>query len=307
MIEEPEAQFQLNMPFMESLEQVDDINIEDIEESEVTGGKAAPFVKWAGGKRSIINDLKNHLPHTFGAYYEPFVGGGALFFELCDKLPAAYLSDMNQNLIFAYQAIKKDPDQLIALLDKHAAKHNKEYYYEVRGQYSLQNPVELAARFLYLNKTCYNGLYRENKKGEFNVPIGSYKNPNVVQADNIRACSTALQNATIRYGAFESIEPKSGDFVYFDPPYHPTDDTSFTSYTSHNFTEKDQVKLRDFALELHRKGVQVMLSNSNTKFITNLYKDKPFRINFVNAPRYVNCKPNGRNDVEEVLITTYER
>ncbi len=292
MTNKQETQFQLDMPFSEA--------------DEPTGDRASPFVKWAGGKRNIIDELKARLPDEFNHYYEPFVGGGALFFELYDQLPAAYLSDVNFDLILAYNVIKNDSDELIELLKKHAVKHSKDYYYKVRSQHELQGPVKIAARFLYLNRTCYNGLYRVNKKGEFNVPMGSYKNPNITQEDNIRACSSALQIATIEYRSFDKITPQSGDFVYFDPPYHPTDENNFTSYTSQDFTEKDQVSLRDFALYLHRQGVKVMLSNSNAKFINGLYKAKPFHVRIVHAPRLVNCKPNGRNNVEEVLITTYE-
>lgn len=294
---------QLNIPTFESFVGP---NSAEYDENESENGKAVPFVKWAGGKRSIIGELVARLPKEFKNYFEPFAGGGALFFELYERLTAAYLSDINSDLILTYNAIKKDPERLIQLLNKHAEKHSESYYYKIRSQDKSKDPVEIAARFLYLNKTCYNGLYRVNKKGKFNVPIGSYKNPNIVAQDNIWACHAALQKANAHFRSFDKISPSKGDFVYFDPPYHPTDDTNFTSYTRLNFTEHDQVRLRDFALELHKHGVKVMLSNSNAKLINELYKSKPFHLHIVHAPRFVNCKPNGRSNVEEVLITTYD-
>ncbi|MCK8518293.1 DNA adenine methylase [Methanoculleus sp. 7T] len=264
-----------------------------------------PFVKWAGGKRCLLNDLIANLPETFEEYYEPFVGGGALFFALHNRIKKAYLSDINLDLMLVYSAIKKDPYQLLEALKIHANSHSKDYYYSIRSEHELKDPIDIAARFLYLNRTCYNGLYRVNKAGQFNVPIGDYKNPNIVQEANILACHEALKKAEIKYNEFDHIYPKKNDFVYFDPPYHPTDDASFTSYTKQNFTETDQVRLKDFALNLHKKGVKVMLSNSNTKFIRDIYKNKAFTLLIVNAPRYVNCKSEGRSAVEEVLIRSY--
>lgn len=301
-----EESLQLNMPFEEALERLAGVNIRDIEEVPEEG-QASPFVKWAGGKRSIIDELATSVPDVFRDYYEPFVGGGALFFHLHEQLSRAYLSDINLDLIFAYAVIKKNPQELIDLLKVHKQKHNDDYYYKIRKQHNLDDAIKVAARFLYLNKTCYNGLYRVNKKGEFNVPVGRYKNPNIVQEDNTWFCHDALQKATIEYREYGTIKPKAGDFVYFDPPYHPVNGGSFTSYTKLDFTENDQTKLRDFALKLHEQGIKVMLSNSNTPFIQDLYKKAPFAVRIVHAPRYVNCKPSGRDNVEEVLITTYER
>jgi len=264
-----------------------------------------PFVKWAGGKRCLLNDLIANLPENFGDYYEPFIGGGALFFALHKKIKKAHLSDINLDLVYVYNAIKKDPHQLMEALKIHANNHSKDYYYSIRSKHDFEDSIDIAARFLYLNRTCYNGLYRVNKAGQFNVPMGNYKNPNIVQEVNILACHEALKKAKIEYNDFDHIHPKENDFVYFDPPYHPTDEASFTSYTKQNFTETDQVRLRDFAINLHRKGVKVMLSNSNTKFIRDIYKNKAFTILIVNAPRYVNCKSEGRSAVEEVLIRSY--
>jgi DNA adenine methylase len=277
----------------------------EVEESASPKGVATPFVKWVGGKRSIIDDLKTHLPDNFNDYYEPFIGGGALFFALHQRLRKAYLSDTNFDLIIAYSMVQQAPEKLLALLKEHAQKHSEEYYYRVRDKHCLQDSVEKAARLLYLNKTCYNGLWRVNSKGQFNVPIGRYKNPGIVQEENIWACNQVLQDVEIKCFPFDKIEPSKGDFVYFDPPYHPTDETSFTRYAKLDFTEQDQVRLRNFVLELSKKGVKVMLSNSDTKFIRDLYKNKPFKTATVQAPRFVNCKSNKRNPVNEVLITNY--
>jgi DNA adenine methylase len=265
-----------------------------------------PFVKWVGGKRSIVEHLKRRFPTSIREYYEPFVGGGALFFEMQKRASRSHLSDSNLELMLTYRVVQKDPQALLTRLRKHAKAHYDEYYYKVRSLHALQDPVEIAARFIYLNRTCYNGLYRVNKKGEFNVPVGDYANPGIVQESNILACSRALQaNVTLAYRDFISIEPSRDDFVYFDPPYHPTDETSFTAYSKADFTEKDQVRLAEFAKNLHEAGVKVMLSNSNTRFIRDLYRSSIFRVELVNAPRMVNCKPNGRSAVEEVLITNY--
>lgn len=265
-----------------------------------------PFVKWVGGKRNLIERLKERLPESIRNYYEPFVGGGALFFEIHGQLERAYLSDSNLDLVLTYRVIQKEPNRLVDALRKHAKAHNEEHYYKIRAQHGLSEPIEIAARFIYLNRTCYNGLYRVNQKGEFNVPMGDYANPGIVQENNILACSAALQRcAAISFRDFDTIEPSKDDLVYFDPPYHPTDETSFTAYSKADFTEKDQVRLAEFAKNLHHEGVKVMLSNSNTKFIRELYRSSIFKIDLVNAPRMVNCKPNGRSPVEEVLITNY--
>lgn len=265
--------------------------------------KPTPFVKWVGGKRSLIPELLKRLPSRFGVYYEPFVGGGALFFELSARLKAAFLSDVNLDLLLTYKVIRQDPEKLLELLSCHAENHSKEHYYAVRAQHELEEPVEIAARFIYLNKTCFNGLCRVNSKGEFNVPMGDYKNPAIVNAANIQACSNALRQAEIRLGTFDTIVPQPGDFVYFDPPYHPATESSFTKYAKGDFSEKDQIRLADFYTELHRRGVFVMLSNSDTAFVRGLYKK--FKISTVEAPRTVNCKPEKRNAVTEVLITNY--
>lgn len=308
----------LNMDFSEALERLVRVNPretpqpspESLPKQEAPPGTvAAPFVKWVGGKRSIVQELVKRLPKPFNSYWEPFIGGGALFFEVQPRLTnGAHLSDSNLDLVLTYQAVKRDPEKLIALLQDHAKLHGETYYYKVREQFHLQDPIQIAARFIYLNKTCFNGLYRVNKKGEFNVPIGSYVNPAIVDADNIRACHKALQGATIEYKDYLTIEPKAGDFVYCDPPYHPVGVTAnFTSYTKLDFGEREQAQLRDFALRLGKQGVKVMVSNSDTPLIRDLYRTgKGFRLRQVQAPRMVNCKGDGRGDVNELIITTYD-
>lgn len=302
-----EEPFTLNMPFGEAVERFARVNTRLAEPvKEYATGVAAPFIKWVGGKRSIISELTARMPDTFGGYWEPFAGGAALFFEVHERLTVAYLSDNNLDLVITYAVIKRDPQALIERLKEHGGKHDSDYYYKVRAQHELRDAVEIAARLIYLNKTCYNGLYRVNRKGEFNVPIGSYTNPDVVTEDNIRACSKALQKATIEYRQFDTIEPVAGDFAYFDPPYHPTTDTaSFTNYTKLDFSEHDQARLRDFAAKLGKQGVKVMLSNSDTPYIRDLYKGQGFKIDTVQAPRLVNCKPNKRGAVNELIITNY--
>jgi DNA adenine methylase len=271
---------------------------------------AHPFIKWAGGKRSLLNVIKPLVPAEFNNYFENFIGGGALFYALSDRITHAYLSDNNLDLVITYQVIKADPTRLIARLKELAAGHNEDQYYAVRDEVPT-DPVEVAARFIYLNKTCFNGLYRVNSSGKFNVPIGDYKNPNIADAANILACHKALQNATITYHDYRAIDPRprDGDFVYLDSPYHPTTGDSFTAYTRENFTEQNQVELRDYAVELHRAGVKVMLSNSKTDFIKDLYgangMDRIFTLHTVQAPRTVNCKPGGRGAVDEYLIMNY--
>ena len=263
-----------------------------------------PFVKWVGGKRSILHEILPRLPKKFRGYYEPFVGGGALYFALVDTLGKSTLVDLNQELILSYRAIKHSPRELIKSLQQHARNHSEEYYYYQRGR-KPRSYIETASRFIYLNKTCFNGLYRVNKKGVFNTPLGAYKNPNIVQTDTLLSCSESFKNVTIQCGDFESIDPKRGDFVYFDPPYYPIDGTSFTEYSKEDFTAADQERLHNFALRLRSKGVHVMLSNSKTIFIKKLYKENIFKKHIIQAPRFVNSKADGRRKVDEFLITTY--
>lgn len=300
-----EKPFTLEMPFDEALERFARVNTRELEEPEV-GKKASPFIKWAGGKRSLLPDLVANMPPTFNTYYEPFLGGAALFFEASDHVSSAVLTDTNFDLVITFNVIKRDPEPLIKLLEEHTRKHNSDYYYRIRTQSDLQDPIKIAARFIYLNKTCYNGLWRVNKKGQFNVPIGRYTNVIIYQRANLIACHKALQNARIEYRDFETITPNIGDFVYCDPPYYPIDATSsFTKYTKIDFTEEDQMRLRDFALRLHNDGVLVMVSNSDTPLTRDLYSEPPFNLVVVQAPRLVNCRADRRHPINELIITTY--
>lgn len=280
-----------------------EINLKRIAKTDIML-KAKPFVKWVGGKRSIVNELLKRIPKQINNYYEPFVGGGALFFEIYNRVSHSYLSDLNVDLIISYNIIKDRTKELIECLKKHAENHSKEYYYRIRAMQDLQDPIENSARFIYLMKTCFNGLYRVNGNNEFNTPIGSYRNPNICDLENILAVSQALKQATIKYKDFTRITPEKGDFVYFDPPYHPTSEDSFTKYLSNGFNEKDQTRLRDFALELTKAGINVMISNSDVEFIANIYR-KNFTINKLFVPRVVSCKADGRKSVYETLITNF--
>jgi DNA adenine methylase len=265
---------------------------------------ARPFLKWAGGKTALLPELLKHVPESYGTYYEPFVGGGALFFALCPK--NAVLGDMNERLVRTYRALADNVENVITRLLLHASNHGDEYYYETRDI-----PIDdcddsmLAAWFIYLNKTCFNGLYRVNRSGKFNVPIGSYKNPTICDVDNLRACSAALEGVKIRCSDFEKVvaSAKKGDFCYCDPPYVPMNKTSnFTSYTASGFTYADQRRLRDCALALKRRGVHVMLSNSATPEVEDLYAREDFTLHRVECRRSVNSKAGKRGPVSEFII-----
>jgi len=268
--------------------------------------KAKPFVKWAGGKRQIVNILLSNVPKSFNRYFEPFVGGGALLFELKPK--KAVISDINEELINAYRVIKGNVDELIESLKKH--KNSADYYYSIRAiNPKTLNPVERASRFIYLNKTCFNGLYRENSKGEFNVPFGKYKNPKICDEENLRAVSQFLNSIDIEIFNSDYKETceltQPGDFIYFDPPYYPVSKTSsFTKYNSKDFSEEDQIELSQIFKELDKKGCYVMLSNSDTEFIRKLYEG--YRIQVINTNRFINCKANKRKNASfELLITNF--
>lgn len=266
--------------------------------------KARPFVKWVGGKRGVIKDLLLHLPVNINNYYEPFVGGGALFFEIANKVNYSYISDLNPDLMIAYNVIKTNPHNLINLLKIHKENHSKEYYYKIRDLQELSCPIENTARFIYLLTTCFNGLFRVNSENYFNTPIGRYKNPNILDQANINAVNLILQNTDVKYQDFSRIIPNIGDFVYFDPPYYPIKDTSFTKYIFNGFAEYEQIRLRDFILTLIKKGVNIMVSNSNTEFIRNLYSNKDFfTIEKILSPRVISCKSNNRIPIFELLIT----
>lgn len=268
--------------------------------------KPKPFVKWAGGKRQIVDILIKEIPTEFNTYIEPFVGGGALLFELLPK--KAIINDVNSELINAYLVIKNFPERLIKSLKNH--KNEEEYYYKIRAlDPNKLSPVERASRFIYLNKTCFNGLYRENSSGQFNVPFGKYKTPKIVDEENIRIVSEYLNTAdiTILNSDYKKVckLAKKGDFVYLDPPYYPLSKTSsFTKYTRYDFTEKDQKELAEIFKKLDRKGCYVLLSNSNTEFIKNLYRG--YEIKEIQANRAINSKAEGRKKAKiEVLIKNF--
>lgn len=271
--------------------------------------EAAPFVKWAGGKGRLLSQLRPLLPPTVARrrHVEPFVGGGALFFARRPK--RALLTDINPALIATYAAIRDDVDRVVSTLRTLAREHSKQRYYEIRRRYNesrrLAAPTR-AAMFIYLNKTCFNGLHRVNRKGEFNVPVGSYKKPKIVDPERLLLASEALQEADLRCAGFESLveHAKPGDFVYFDPPYEPVSTTArFTSYARDGFSQDDQTRLRDVYRELDRRGCRLMLSNSDVPFIHHLYRS--FRIDLVAAPRAINCNANGRGKVTEVVVRNY--
>ncbi len=282
---------------------------------EIESKNYQPFVKWVGGKRGLLEQILPLFPKDFNNYHEPFLGGGAVFFELYAKgildNKKVFLSDINAELINAYCAVKDEPKELIKNLKKYKEKHNKEFYYKIRSldrdeSYNKLSPLEKATRFIYLNKTCFNGLYRVNKKGFFNTPIGSYKNPNIADEETILNASEALQNATIKQQSFEEVlkVAKKDDLVYFDPPYYPLNKTSnFTSYDSNCFLENEQIKLFEVFESLSAKRVKVIQSNSDTEFIKELYKK--FDIHIVNANRFINSKSSGRGKITEVLVRNF--
>lgn len=262
--------------------------------------RALPFLKWAGGKRAIIPEISAHLPSEFNDYFEPFVGGGAVFFAIESRIKhRAYLSDVNRELMLTYKVIQKDCENLIDALKIHKKKHDAEYYKKIREQHEHTDPVKLAARFIYLNKTCFNGLYRVNSSGRFNVPIGSYKNPNICDEENLRAVSLVLKITQLTFGEFTKLNPESGDFIYCDPPYHGT----FTHYSSGGFDDDRQRELKSCADQWRDLGAKVMLSNSDTPLIRKLFKG--YKIHEVSAPRNINCKADGRENTTELLITSY--
>lgn len=259
-----------------------------------------PFLKWAGGKSKLIQQYSKFFSKDFNTYYEPFLGGGAVFFHLQPN--HAVLTDINAELINVYCCVRDRVESLIEILAQHQQKHNKDYYYWIRSQ-TYKAEIKRAARIIYLNKTCFNGLYRENSQGKFNVPMGKYKNPPICQPDLLRSVSAALQSAEIKVRSFEEVvnHAKTGDFVYFDPPYHPISATSnFTAYSRYSFSEKDQIRLRDVFAELANVGVKVMLSNSDCDFIRELYRD--FTIEEIWAARAINSNGNKRGKVKEVLV-----
>src|SRR3989338_1460884 len=272
-------------------------------------GEVPSFIKWAGGKKQLIEQFKQFFPQNAERYFEPFVGGGAVAFYIIQKnnLKEIYLSDINEELINCYNVIKNNVEELIKILKEYKKNHNKEVYYKIREQ----DPKKLsnlyrAGRFIYLNKTCFNGLYRVNSKGGFNVPMGDYKNPSIVQEQELRFISKLLKNTILRVMSFDNVlqYAKKGDFIYFDPPYYPLKKgQSFTTYTKDKFLEDEQTRLSEVFKELNKRGCYIMLSNSDTDFVKNLYQG--FYINTVKANRMINCDATKRGKINEIVVTNY--
>lgn len=271
-----------------------------------------PFLKWVGGKRQLMPEIRKILPKGVAnrPYYEPFIGGGALFFDLQPK--RAIINDYNEELINVYTVIRDNPNELIEDLKKH--KNTAEYFYEIRAidrqpLFNNLTKIERASRIIYLNKTCYNGLYRVNNAGEFNTPFGKYRNPNIVNEPVIRAVSKYLNSPQIQIlnGDYELIlrDIPTNSFVYLDPPYHPTSESSnFTGYVQGGWNEEDQLRLRDICNRLNDNGIEFVLSNSASDFIREIYSD--YIIHIVQASRAVNSNPSKRGQVGEFLIRNYE-
>ncbi len=260
---------------------------------------AKPFVKWVGGKRSILPELVKRMPESYGRYHECFLGGGALFFEIQPN--KAFLSDVNPHLIASCQAVRDDLEKLIRLLAKHKKSHCKDHYLKCRSALSTETDnTKIAALFIYINKTCFNGLYRVNKSGGYNVPMGSYKNPAILDEGNLRRVSKLLQGVEVVQQPFTKISPKEGDFFYLDPPYHKT----YSQYSDGGFGDEEHIKLATMCRKIDAAGAYFMLSNSDTDFVKDLYKN--FTLDEVMASRNVSCKSDQRGRTNEMLIRNYD-
>lgn len=296
-------------------------------------GQIRPFVKWAGGKGSLIPQLNNFYPYELRngiieTYIEPFVGGGAVLIDILQKynVEQAYAFDINIDLINCYNVIKNNVEELIEILEQMETEYlnleqegRKEYFYNKRDEYNnyslkeKEQNIQRASQFIYLNRTCFNGLYRVNKAGKFNVPAGNYKNPTICDSDNLRDLSTLIQNVEFIYGDYKkSMEHVTENtFVYFDPPYRPLNVTSaFTSYTKEDFNDENQKELAQFYRELNERNAKLMLSNSNPKntnkedhFFDNIYQG--FNIDEIYASRMINANSKGRGKISEILVTNY--
>lgn len=275
--------------------------------------KGKPFVKWAGGKRQIIDKLKEYVPDEYDTYYEPFIGGGALLFELSPK--KAVINDLNEELMNVYNCLCNEEKfkKMCNLLNHYEAEHSEEFYYEIRNKdknknaYNRLSDYTKAARTIYLNKACFNGLYRVNSKNEFNVPFGKKTKINTYEGSNLITVSNYLTMNDIKIQSVDFEESlktaKKGDFVYIDPPYD-SDTSTFNNYTEDGFGKEEQRRLAKVYKDLDKRGVYVMLSNHNTNLINELYKD--YHIHIIEAKRNINANGKKRGKVEEVIITNYE-
>lgn len=308
--------YQLNPVFaMRVASEIEDISPESV--SSHLKEKPKPFVKWVGGKRQLLTQFKEkglYPPHTFDStkntYFEPFVGGGAVFFDL---LPIkASINDINSELVATYSTIRTDVESLIEELHSGEYIYDKEVFLDIRARKTDSIPdLKRAARFIYLNRTAFNGMYRVNKSGQFNVPFGRYTNPQICDEVNLRRVAQVLKDVTVSNTSYKYVldEAKKGDFVYFDPPYYPVSKTaSFTSYSNDVFLQNEQEELRDAFVELHKRGCYVMLSNSDTPFIHSLFEPLQkdgITINMVQAGRNINSNADKRGKVLEVVVTNY--
>lgn len=282
--------------------------------SQISSVTPKPFVKWAGGKRQLIPILNENLSKSFGTYFEPFLGGGALLFHILTerKGQKCSISDLNSDLVLTYTTIRDRIDELISSLKNHEKNYHKDsksYYYSVRES-NPRSEIEKTSRLLFMNRTCFNGLYRVNSKGKFNVPLGRYTNPNIVNEENLRSVSSILQSSkvAIKCRDFESVlrDAKKGDLVYFDPPYQPVSDTAnFTSYTNKSFTYEDLNRLADLCLKLDSRGCNVLLSNSDSKEVADIFSGKSWKIKKINANRSINSNSKKRTGHFELLIKNY--
>ena len=282
--------------------------------SQITTVIPKPFVKWAGGKRQLIPTLNQNLPESFGTYFEPFLGGGALLFHMLTERNGqkCSISDLNSDLVLAYTTIRDRVDSLISSLKTHERnyqKDSKSYYYSIREN-NPRSQIEKTSRLLFMNRTCFNGLYRVNSKGKFNVPLGKYTNPNIVNEENLRSVSSILQasRVSIKCRDFGAVlrDAKKGDLVYFDPPYQPVSTTAnFTSYTNKSFSYDDLSRLAELCQNLDEKGCKVLLSNSNSKEVSDMFSKKPWKISKIRANRSINSDSKKRTGHFELLIKNY--
>lgn len=276
---------------------------------------AQPFLKWAGGKRQLLPEIRKYVPKRINTYYEPFIGAGAVLFDLQPK--KAVINDINMELVNVYNVVRDNFEELIVELKKHEEGNDSEYFYKMRDLdrnkeiYDQLSLVEKAGRMIYLNKTCFNGLFRVNSQGQFNVPFGRYKNPQIVNEIVIRGVHNYLNTNDVKIWNKDFSEvvadAKKGDFVYFDPPYDPVSNTSsFTGYSLDGFNKDDQLRLRDVCVELNKRGCKFLLSNSATDFIKEIYGEKGFHVVIVAATRSINSVASKRGKIDEVLVMNFE-
>lgn len=274
----------------------------------------SPILKWVGGKRQLLKEIKGLIPKQITTYVEPFIGGGALFFDLQPN--KAIINDYNEELINVYRVVKEEPEKLLIILEEHHKLNSEDYFYKIRAldrndNYKDMSYIEKAARIIYLNKTCYNGLFRVNQAGQFNTPYGKYKNPNIINRPTILAMSkyfNEMKSLKIISGDYANTLKglKKGSFVYFDPPYLPiSSSSSFTGYTDQGFGYDEQVRLKTECDKLNKRGIRFMLSNSDHPLIRELYKE--YTIITVRANRAINSNVNKRGEINEVLVINYEK